>query len=212
MAASNQSGVRWTIAGVLLFMTIVVTSFIHRVGEPRIMSLAETRANGLFLFDTPRDVGDFSLTDHRGLSFSRDDLRGRWTLIFFGFTHCPDICPTSLLDMVVAAEQTAVDEALVFVSIDPARDTPETLAAYAALFSGDLTGFTGSPEAVEAVKADWAVYAARQDDDAFSDYLMDHMSLIFLTDAEHRVVETCRSGTPPEALALAIEARFSSNG
>ena len=59
MAASNQPGVRWTIAGVLLFMTIVVASFIHRVGEPRIMSLAETRANGLFLFDTPRDVGIF---------------------------------------------------------------------------------------------------------------------------------------------------------
>ena len=157
--------------------------------------------------------GDFTLISHAGEPVdTAEAFAGRPMLVTFGYTACPDICPTSLLDMVVAAEQTAVDEALVFVSIDPARDTPETLAAYAALFSGDLTGFTGSPEAVEAVKADWAVYAARHDDDAFSDYLMDHTSLIFLTDAEHRVVETFRSGTPPEALASAIEARFSGNG
>ena len=157
--------------------------------------------------------GDFTLISHAGEPVdTAEAFAGRPMLVTFGYTACPDICPTSLLDMVVAAEQTAVHEALVFVSIDPARDTPETLAAYAALFSGDLTGFTGSPEAVEAVKADWAVYAARHDDDAFSDYLMDHTSLIFLTNAEHRVVETFRSGTPPEALASAIEARFSGNG
>ena len=157
--------------------------------------------------------GDFTLISDAGDPVNTAEaFAGRPMLVTFGYTSCPDICPTSLLDMVVAAEQTAVDEALVFVSVDPARDTPETLAAYTALFSGDLTGFTGSPEAVEAVKADWAVYAARHDDEAFSDYLMDHTSLIFLTDAEHRVVESFRSGTSPEALASAIEARFSSNG
>ena len=157
--------------------------------------------------------GDFTLISDTGDPVNTAEaFAGRPMLVTFGYTSCPDICPTSLLDMVVAAEQTAVDEALVFVSVDPARDTPETLAAYTALFSGDLTGFTGSPEAVEAVKADWAVYAARHEDEAFSDYLMDHTSLIFLTDAEHRVVESFRSGTPPEALASAIEARFSSNG
>ena len=157
--------------------------------------------------------GDFTLISDAGDPVNTAEaFAGRPMLVTFGYTSCPDICPTSLLDMVVAAEQTAVDEALVFVSVDPARDTPETLAAYTVLFSGDLTGFTGSPEAVEAVKADWAVYAARHEDEASSDYLMDHTSLIFLTDAEHRVVESFRSGTPPEALASAIEARFSSNG
>ena len=71
---STRNGVRWTIAGVLLFMTVVVASFIHRVGEPRVMSLAETRANGLFLFDTPRDPGDFLLVDHHGKPFTRASL------------------------------------------------------------------------------------------------------------------------------------------
>jgi protein SCO1/2 len=147
VAASNQPGVRWTIAGVLLFMTIVVASFIHRVGEPRIMSLAETRANGLFLFDTPRDVGDFSLTDHRGLSFTRDDLRGRWTLIFFGFTHCPDICPTTMAELAELKSQLADTEAsdarVVMVSVDPARDTPDRLAQYVPYFHPDFIGVTG---------------------------------------------------------------------
>ena len=147
MAASNQPGVRWTIAGVLLFMTIVVASFIHRVGEPRIMSLAETRANGLFLFDTPRDVGDFSLTDHRGLSFTRDDLTDRWTLIFFGFTHCPDICPTTMAELAELKSQLADTEAsdtrVVMVSVDPARDMPDRLAQYVPYFHPDFIGVTG---------------------------------------------------------------------
>ena len=147
MAASNQPGVRWTIAGVLLFMTIVVASFIHRVGEPRIMSLAETRANGLFLFDTPRDVGDFSLTDHLGLSFTRDDLTDRWTLIFFGFTHCPDICPTTMAELAELKSQLADTEAsdarVVMMSVDPARDTPDRLAQYVPYFHPDFIGVTG---------------------------------------------------------------------
>ena len=147
MAASNQPGVRWTIAGVLLFMTIVVASFIHRVGEPRIMSLAETRANGLFLFDTPRDVGDFSLTDHLGLSFTRDDLTGRWTLIFFGFTHCPDICPTTMAELAELKSQLSDTEAsdarVVMLSVDPARDTPDRLAQYVPYFHPDFIGVTG---------------------------------------------------------------------
>ena len=65
MTVSDRSGIRWTIFGVLVFMAIVVASFVHRVGEPRVMSLAESRINGLFLFDTPRDVGNFSLIDSR---------------------------------------------------------------------------------------------------------------------------------------------------
>ena len=147
MAASNQLGVRWTIAGVLLFMTIVVASFIHRVGEPRIMSLAETRANGLFLFDTPRDVGDFSLTDHRGQYFTREDLKDRWTLIFFGFTHCPDICPTTMAELAELKSQLADTEAsdarVVMLSVDPARDTPDRLAQYVPYFHPDFIGVTG---------------------------------------------------------------------
>ena len=147
MAGSTQKGVRWTIAGVLLFMTVVVTSFIHRVGEPRIMSLAETRANGLFLFDTPRDPGEFSLIDHHGSPFTREDLIDQWTLIFFGFTHCPDICPTTMAELAELKAQLvgteASDARVVMLSVDPARDTPERLAQYVPYFHADFIGVTG---------------------------------------------------------------------
>ena len=147
MAGSTQKGVRWTIASVLLFMTVVVTSFIHRVGEPRIMSLAETRANGLFLFDTPRDPGEFSLIDHHGSPFTREDLIDQWTLIFFGFTHCPDICPTTMAELAELKAQLVGTEAsdahVVMLSVDPARDTPERLAQYVPYFHADFIGVTG---------------------------------------------------------------------
>ena len=99
MSDSTKRGVRLTIVGVVLFMTVVVASFIHRIGEPRIMSVAETRANGLFLFDTPRALGDFSLVDHNAEPFTHSALAGHWTLVFFGFTHCPDICPTTMAEL-----------------------------------------------------------------------------------------------------------------
>ena len=147
MAESTQRGVRWTVFGVLLFMLVVVLSFIHRVGEPRLMSLAETRANGLFLFDTPRDPGAFLLTDHHGTPFTRDVLTNRWTLIFFGFTHCPDICPTTLAELAELKAQLVDTEAndlqVVMLTVDPARDTPARLADYVPYFHSDFLGVTG---------------------------------------------------------------------
>ena len=147
MAESTQSGIRWTVFGVLLFMLVVVVSFIHRVGEPRLMSLAETRANGLFLFDTPRDPGAFSLTDHHGTPFNRDTLINRWTLIFFGFTHCPDICPTTIAELAELKAQLVDTEAndlkVVMLTVDPARDTPARLADYVPHFHPDFLGVTG---------------------------------------------------------------------
>ena len=147
MAESTQRGVRWTVFGVLLFMLVVVASFIHRVGEPRLMSLAETRANGLFLFDTPRDPGAFLLTDHHGMPFTRDALTNRWTLIFFGFTHCPDICPTTLAELAELKAQLVDTEAndlqVVMLTVDPARDTPARLADYVPYFHPDFLGVTG---------------------------------------------------------------------
>lgn len=155
MAESNQSGIRWTVFGVLLFMLVVVVSFIHRVGEPRLMSLAETRANGLFLFETPRDPGAFLLTDHRGAPFTRDALTNRWTLIFFGFTHCPDICPTTLAELAELKAQLVDTEAndlqVVMLTVDPARDTPARLAGYVPYFHPEFLGVTGEFAAILSV-------------------------------------------------------------
>ena len=147
MSESAKRGVRLTIVGVLLFMTVVVASFIHRIGEPRIRSVAETRANGLCICDTPRALGDFSLVDHNAEPFTQTAVMGHWTLVFFGFTHCPDICPTTMAELAELKAQLADTEArdarVAMVSVDPARDTPERLAEYVPYFHHDLLGVTG---------------------------------------------------------------------
>jgi protein SCO1/2 len=143
----RQRGIKLTIAGVLVFIGLVVAVFVHRVGLPRMMTDAEMKANGAYILETPRDIGDFSLVDHRGEPFTPARLEGHWTLIFFGFTHCPDVCPTtmSFLDRFVGALQgtEVADTRVVLVTVDPARDTPARLGEYVPYFNPDFVGVTG---------------------------------------------------------------------
>jgi len=149
MARSKRSrrGVKLTIVAVLAFMLVIVAGFVHRIGQPRLMSDSELQANGLYLMDPPREIGAFELVDHHGEPFNPDSLRGGWTLLFFGFTHCPDICPTTMafLDDFVAslAGTEAAETDVVMVSVDPARDGVEELAGYVPFFNEEFTGVTG---------------------------------------------------------------------
>ncbi len=147
MSTQNKRGIWLTVGFIVAFMAIVVGSFINRVQQPRIMAETEMQANGLFLFETPRDPGSFALVSHRDESFTEKDLEGHWTLIFFGFTHCPDICPTTLSFLAELHGQLegteAADTKVVMVTVDPARDTPETLASYVPYFHPEFTGVTG---------------------------------------------------------------------
>ena len=138
--------------------------------------------------------GPFSLIDHKGALRSDADFAGRPMLIFFGFTYCPDVCPTAL-DRVGAAldilKETAPGqyEALqpLFISVDPARDTPEAMADYLAYFHPKITGLTGTVEQINAVKRAYKVYAARaQEPDANGNYLVDHSSFFFLMDEQNK--------------------------
>ncbi|TXS93689.1 SCO family protein [Parahaliea maris] len=143
----QRRGILWTVIVVVAFMAVVVAGFVHRIGLPRVMTEAEMKANGAWMFETPRDIGEFSLLDHQGRAFTPERLEGRWSLIFFGFTYCPDICPTTmsfLSDFVSALEGTeAEDTQVVMVTVDPARDTPEQLAQYVPYFNPEFVGVTG---------------------------------------------------------------------
>ena len=96
MTLTQQHRVALTVVAILLGIAIIVAGFVHRIQQPRIMTVSEMRANGLFIFDTPRDPGKFVLTNHKGTEFTDQSLEGEWTLLFFGFTYCPDVCPTTL--------------------------------------------------------------------------------------------------------------------
>ena len=144
---SQSRNIKLTIAGLLLFITVIVAGFVYRVSLPRIMTASEMSANGLYLLETPRNIGEFDLIDHHGNPFNPGRLEGQWTLVFFGFTHCPDICPTTMTFLNTFLESLegteAQDPQVVMVSVDPARDTVQQLADYVPYFNPDFTGVTG---------------------------------------------------------------------
>jgi protein SCO1/2 len=145
--AEQQRSIRVTLIGVALFILVIVAGFIYRIQQPRVMTVEEMRANGLYLLNTPRDIGKFDLIDHRGEPFGPARFAGRWSLVFFGFTHCPDVCPTAMASLAQFVrgldEDERGDTSVVLVTVDPARDTTEKLAAYVPYFNPDFTGVTG---------------------------------------------------------------------
>jgi len=143
----QSRGIKLTVLVIVLFMAVVVAGFVHRIQQPRVMTAAEMKINGLYLLDTPRNFGEIKLIDHHGQAFTRERLQGKWSLVFFGFTYCPDICPTTmsfLNEFVSQLEGTEADDTeVVMVSVDPARDTVEQLAGYVPYFNPDFIGVTG---------------------------------------------------------------------
>jgi protein SCO1/2 len=135
--------------------------------------------------------GPFALVDASGRSVTDQDFRGRYMLIFFGFTHCPDICPAELQVMAGALDQLGDKAAKVvpiFITLDPERDTPEAIGAYVKNFSANIVGLTGSMEAVAAAAKAYRVsFSKFQNQDGGKDYTIDHSALAYLmgTDGDY---------------------------
>ena len=144
---SQSRNIKLTVFGLLVFITLVVAGFVHRISLPRMMTESEMKINGLYLLDTPRSMGEFELVDHHGVPFNRARLVGKWSLVFFGFTYCPDVCPTTMTflnEFVASLEGTeAQDTQVIMVTVDPARDTVQQLAGYVPFFNPDFIGVTG---------------------------------------------------------------------
>ena len=136
--------------------------------------------------------GEFQLVDQNGEPVTEAILRGRPTALFFGFTHCPDVCPTTLFEMANWIEtlgEKVDDMGFVFVTVDPERDTPEIMRDYVGAFSERITGVTGEPEAVAAMVKKFHIYARKTPLEG-GGYTMDHTATVFLLDAEGRLEGT----------------------
>jgi cytochrome oxidase Cu insertion factor (SCO1/SenC/PrrC family) len=131
---------------------------------------------------------EFSLVDHTGKPVTDEDFAGTWQLVFFGFTYCPDVCPTTLNDVSVVLEELGNDAEKVtplFISVDPERDTPEVMAEYVANFDPRIVGLTGSPEQIKQAARAFRAYYAKVDQEGASDgYTMDHSAFLYLMDPE----------------------------
>jgi cytochrome oxidase Cu insertion factor (SCO1/SenC/PrrC family) len=152
--------------------------------------------------------GPFALIDHNGKPRSERDFRGKLMLIYFGFTYCPDICPTDLQNIGLALDQLgAAGENVqpLFMTVDPERDTPEHLKDYVPLFHPRLIGLTGEPAAIRAAADAYKVYYARVPSQRGDDYTVDHSSFIYLMGADGQYLGFFPPGTSPERIAETLK-------
>lgn len=208
----NQSGVLHRKSLVLLLVIAVsITAFVGwRIGnEPAAPPPQEIED---YLFWQANDLTDFKLVGAGNKTFGLNDLKGKWSFIFFGYTHCPDVCPVTLGTMGKAfriLEQTpAVYQEIqgVFISVDPKRDTPETLKEYVAYFNNKFTGVTGDTAQLDAFARQMsALYTIHAKDAQKSDtYLVSHNSTIFLVDPKGRLFGKFPPPHTPQELAEAF--------
>lgn len=151
--------------------------------------------------------GDFELTAHTGTAFRLADQRGKVVLLFFGYTFCPDICPTTLATMarvekLLGSERDRIQT--VFVSVDPDRDSPERLREYVGHFEAHAIAATGPKAEVDAVVAKYAAFYEKQPSDSAAGYLVDHTSRLYLIDAHGKVRYLFRYGEEAETIARGV--------
>ena len=154
--------------------------------------------------------GPFTLTDQHGEQRTEQDFAGRYMLIYFGYTYCPDFCPMSLSNMTQAMDllppEAAEQVVPVFITVDPERDTVAQLAEYAPLFHPRLVALTGSAEATKQAAQAYRVYFAKAGDADSDAYLMDHSTFIYLMGPDGKYVRHFAHNATPEEMAEAIEA------
>ena len=152
----------------------------------------------------PKIGGPFTLVDGTGKVVTDQQFQGRYKLIYFGYTHCPDACPTALSDMATALGKLAPAQRAkiqpIFITVDPERDNGPALTDYAAAFGPDFIGLGGSLDQLATVKKEFHVYAEKHPAKN-GDYDMDHSSIIYLMDPENRFIGSFTQETDPEQMA-----------
>ncbi|MBZ0293026.1 MAG: SCO family protein [Anaerolineae bacterium] len=213
------------LVGVILVVAFASYQLAMKIAPSLMQQPAPQTADtgGAAVVTPPYLLPDFTLTSHTGDPVSLSDFRGRSVLLFFGYTHCPDICPTTLADYRRVKSQLgarAEDVAFVFISVDGARDTPEVMAKYLSMFDADFIGLTGGEEIMREIGTDYGLSfsADKQvnvghshDDDTAEhhhddeDYFVEHTSPSFLVDPDGYLRLVYFYGTKPEVMVSSIQ-------
>ena len=171
----QRSKTGWIIAAALLFLGLAISVFLisDQFAQKTTIGIPQFQDNHI------------ELIDQNGIARNQDDFADRPIALFFGFTYCPDVCQTTLTTLAAARddlESAGIDTKalqILFITVDPERDTPEQLKQYLSLFDADVTGLTGSPDKVRSVLQQFGVYA-QKNDQGDGDYLYDHSAAVFL--------------------------------
>jgi protein SCO1/2 len=159
---------------------------------------------------TPTVGGPFRLTDQTGKTVTDADFHGHYVLIYFGYSFCPDVCPTTLGVMAQALDKMGADAARVvpvFITIDPARDTPKVLADYMKAFGPSFVGLTGSEREIKAVEKEYRVYAVKRPLDN-GNYGMDHSSVLYLIGPNGKMISFYDEAVSPDDLAKDLKQKI----
>lgn len=177
------------VSGVLLYL---------KLGDPGIIAAGQKKAASSIpglMWPSPKKLSPFQLTDHKGQPFDLNRLKGQWSLLFFGYTHCPDICPTTmtLLNAVVndlEKKQQAIPQ-VIFISVDPGRDTQQHLNQYISYFNPGFIAVTGTEENLSAFTRQLGILSMKITDQANNnqqDYMVDHSASILMIDPDAQLL------------------------
>jgi protein SCO1/2 len=174
-----------TVLGVCLLIAFSLSLFVSRITTPRLMSNQDLQLHGAYVFDKPRIIKPIALLDQHAQAFTLEDLEGRWSLLYFGYTYCPDICPTTLADLkkfsdMLAGTEWGDNTQIILVSADPARDTPEKLKQYLNYFDPQFIGVTGDFLALHSFASNVNATFTKVITEGSEGYLVDHTSNIVL--------------------------------
>ncbi len=161
----------------------------------------------------PTIGGDFTLTDHNGQRFELTQLRGKLVMLFFGYTYCPDICPTELATMAKLLKQLGKDSdkvSALFITVDPERDTVEKLKDYVPFFSPHLIGLTGTKDEINKVTKAYRVQSKIHSRKENSDYyLVDHSANLYVIDGQGKLIHLIPFGLPAEHILQVLKEEIS---
>lgn len=156
----------------------------------------------------PAVGGPFALVDQNGVPRRDSDFRGKLMLVYFGYTYCPDACPTTMAALTQMLD-TLGDKAsriqVIFISVDPARDNQKQLRAFAANFHPGILYLTGTPDELEKTEREYHIYVAEEPQSGSDDYLIDHGSLVYIMGTDGRYLDEMPSALSPKAMVSTVE-------
>jgi protein SCO1/2 len=196
----------------LMLVGIGIWAFVHRDRLERLSSQGENQPSKAIAGVTIG--GPFTLTNHRGETVTEKSFDGRWRLVFFGFIHCPDICPTKLTNLGMVMEllgDQAAKIVPIFVTVDPERDTVAVMKDYVAAFDSRLVGLTGSPAQIDAMVKSFRVYAQKvplKDKPESRDYTVDHSAYTYIFGPNNEFIDVMAYDLTPEKMAERIRSNL----
>ena len=181
-----DSGIRSKVLTIAACISVILGLLIASMLIPRPMTEEQMQQIGLYRFDQPRELTEFTMIDHRGNEVGLSAFKGKWTLLFFGFTTCPDICPTTLGVLNEAVRDLDQPPQVVMVTVDHERDTPERLKHYVPAFNPEFIGFAGSFDQTRRLAEQLNVAFSKIPVGEPGTYLINHTASVILIGPEAR--------------------------